>query len=219
MSPAGPGDRARGRDWVRLGEAFRGESWILDRLETRRCILADHFRLQHGDHAGFFLRFRAFAADQEALQRVVARAIACLPEAAFTSPVVLCPESAGYDLGRAIAAELDTDFAVVAVDRNRRPTARLARGVLPEGRPVVVVNDVVTTGASLAPMLDLAQSKSALPPQIVVFATQGPRAEAFAAAQARPLIRAVHTDWPLWAPGDCPICKAGGRPVPAAEFN
>ena len=128
-------------------------------LAASGALLRGHFGLQSGKHTEYFIRFRALARDPGVLDDL-ARALLAGAEVP-AGATVLVPESAGYFLGEAVRARIGGALAVARTDLQRRPARALLHGALVPGTPVVVVNDVVTTGASLEPLLDLVGDRGA----------------------------------------------------------
>jgi orotate phosphoribosyltransferase len=197
---------------------------LIDRaLVASGALLRGHFGLQVGKHTEYFIRFRALARDEGVLAAIASHLLATVsvPDDA----IVLVPESAGYFLGEAIRARAgkNVSLAVARTDVERRPARSLLHGALPAGRPVVVVNDVVTTGASLEPLLDLVGDQGGTVAAALVFgALDG---TGFRAMLSRRRIAGDHLieASPAWAvldPAQCPACAAGAPPlIPAAELN
>ncbi len=192
-------------------------------LVASGALLRGHFGLQVGKHTEYFIRFRALARDADVLAAIAGHLLATItvPDDA----VILVPESAGYFLGEAIRARAGarTTLAVARTDIERRPARSLLHGALPTGRPVVVVNDVVTTGASLEPLLDLVGDQGGTVAAALVFgALDG---TGFRAMLSRRRIAGDHLieAGPAWAvmdPDRCTACAAGTLPLlPAAELN
>lgn len=192
-------------------------------LVASGALLRGHFGLQVGKHTEYFIRFRALARDEDVIAAIASHLLSTvtIPDDA----IVLVPESAGYFLGEAIRAKAggNVTLAVARTDIERRPARSLLHGALPAGRPVVVVNDVVTTGASLEPLLDLVGDQGGTVAAALVFgALDG---TGFRAMLSRRRIAGDHLieAGPAWAvldPGLCPACAAGGPPlIPAAELN
>jgi orotate phosphoribosyltransferase len=196
-----------------------GMSWLFDALETNRAILDDHFSLCGEQHARYFLRFRAFALDRTAIAGAVDLLAAEIPGGPKAPTRILCPESAGFELGRALSRRLALPIAVLAVDRTRRPVPRLVTGQLDPDDKVLLVNDIITTGQALVTMSRFVTSVGGQVRHIAVFATQGDAARSFAGRNDVPVSHLVHTHWPLYAADACPLCREGGAPLPAAEFN
>ncbi|MBZ0234219.1 MAG: hypothetical protein K8M05_17955 [Deltaproteobacteria bacterium] len=192
-------------------------------LAASGALLRGHFGLQVGKHTEYFIRFRALARDEQVLAAISGHLLSTITIPA--DAVVLVPESAGYFLGEAIRARAgaSTTLAVARTDIERRPARSLLHGTIPAGRPVVVVNDVVTTGASLEPLLDLVGDQGGTVAAALVFgALDG---TGFRAMLSRRRIAGDHLieAGPAWAvmdPDRCTACAAGTPPlIPAAELN
>jgi len=189
-------------------------------LAASGALLRGHFGLQVGKHTEFFIRFRALARDPQVLDALARHLLATvtLPP----DPVILVPESAGYFLGEAIRARVAGTLAVARTDVERRPARSLLHGVLPPGRPVIVVNDVVTTGASIEPLLELAADAGATVAAALVFgALDGTH---FRTMLHRRRLAGDHLieaspAWPITDPDRCAACAAGIPLMPAAELN
>ena len=190
-------------------------------LAASGALLRGHFGLQSGRHTEYFIRFRALSRDPAVLDEVARHLLAGAEVPA--GAIVLVPESAGYFLGEAIRARIGGALAVARTDLQRRPARALLHGVVVPGAPVVVINDVVTTGASLEPLLDLASDRGGTIAAALVFgALDG---TGFRAMLGRRRIVGDHLleagpAWASWQPEACPACRAGGPPLlPAAELN
>lgn len=190
-------------------------------LARSGALLRGHFGLQGGRHTEYFIRFRALARDPALLGPIVDHLLAMV--ALPAQPIVLVPESAGFFLGDAIRRRIGAPLAVARTDLQRRPARALLHGALPEGAEVVVINDVVTTGASLAPLLDLVSDRGATVAAALVFgALDG---TGFRATLNRRQIPGDHLleaseRWPVQPAETCEVCRRGGLPlVPAAELN
>lgn len=206
---------------VIVSQPRRGLPELLERaLGASGALLRGHFGLQVGKHTEFFIRFRALARDPDVLDALAGYLLATveLPP----DPVILVPESAGYFLGEAIRARTGGTLAVARTDAERRPARSLLHGMLPPERPVVVVNDVVTTGASLEPLLDLVADCGTTAVAALVFgALDG---TGFRAMLGRRRLAGDHLleaspAWPVTLPERCAACAAGLPLLPAAELN
>ncbi len=189
-------------------------------LAASGALLRGHFSLQAGKHTEFFVRFRAMARDAAVLDALAGHLLATveLPPA----PLILVPESAGYFLGEAICGKVGGTLVVARTDAERRPARSLLHGAIPPGTAVVVVNDVVTTGSSLEPLLDLvADSEATVAAALVCGALDG---TGFRAMLGRRRIAGDHlleasAAWPITLPDRCAACAAGLPLMPAAELN
>lgn len=184
------------------------------------ALLRGHFSLNGGKHTEYFIRFRALSRDQ-ALLGQVADALVSRVEPGIATVIV--PESAGFFLGDAIATRLGATVAVARTDLQRRPGRTLFNGAVHRGDQVLVVNDVVTTGASLEPLLDLAADRGATVAGVLVFgALDGPGFRAVLNRRAVPGEHLLEAGpgWTLHEPDACPACARGNVPLmPAAELN
>lgn len=194
---------------------------VHDALSRSGALLRGHFGLQGGRHTEYFIRFRAVSRDPALLAAIAGQLVDAV--ALPPSPIILVPESAGFFLGDAIGRRIGAPLAVARTDLSRRPARALLHGAIPEGAQVVVVNDVVTTGASLEPLLELVTDRGATVAAALVFgALDG---TSFRSTLNRRRIPGDHLleasdRWRLQPAESCEICKRAGPPViPAAELN
>jgi orotate phosphoribosyltransferase len=188
------------------------------KIANGRVLLEGHFELQSGRHSRFFLRFAGLgwnhAAVGELARDLVERSKFIPREERLT---VVAPESAGLLLARGVADTLQAELVVTAVDDHRRPTSLVRHGRLAPGANVLIVTDVVTTGASLEPLLNI--------PKVSVVGLA-----AFAVLSTDPLrrletVRGIRSQWLVngtWSTYErtaCPLCTDQVPLVPAGEFN
>lgn len=191
---------------------------VHDALARSGALLRGHFGLRGGRHTEYFIRFRALSREPALLEPIVDHLLATdLPAGA----TVLVPESAGFFLGDAIRRRLDAPLAVARTDLERRPARALLHGALTPGSQVVVVNDVVTTGASLEPLLDLVADHGATVAAALVFgALDGTGFRSMLNRRRLPgdhLLEASER-WRIQPADTCELCRSGPPLVPAAEL-
>jgi orotate phosphoribosyltransferase len=189
-------------------------------LADTGALLHGHFGLHGGKHTEYFIRFRALSRSPQLLGLVADHLVSRIEPDVGT---VIVPESAGFFLGDALAQRLGANIAVARTDLQRRPARSLYNGSIRAGDRVLVVNDVVTTGASLEPLLDLAADHDATVTGVLVFgALDGPGFRAILNRRGVPgdhLLEAGPA-WTLHPPDLCPACVRGDLPLlPAAELN
>lgn len=208
---------------LRTRSRAKSDRVLVERVADAGGLLHGHFLQQAGAHSEFFLRYAAVGRDAD-LNRRIAEVLCATDEmkgAKDKDATVLCPESAGFYLGSAIAQAQDWSLAVAAIDLGRRPGRTLRRGALAPGGLVVIVNDVATTGGGLLALLDLAHRAHAKVVGVAVAAAAEPTA-LVKAMKARGLWTAwaFKTLWPHAPAGEgCAACDAGEPLLPAAEFN
>src|SRR5262245_24417037 len=196
---------------------LRGGTDILRVIAESGALLKGHFSLQSGQHSQYFIRFAQIGRKRDAIATVANALLEELSSLAFD--VVLCPESSGYFLGQAIAARTGKPWAITAINALRQPTPVLRRGTIERDASVLVVNDVVTTGGSLVPLLGVAASAEARIAGIATFASLRPQQFArFRSERGLAGAHLVSASWKTYTQTDCPICRTRESLIPAAEF-
>ncbi len=194
---------------------------IVDLLAETGAILEGHFALPGGDHTRNFIRFRQIGRDDDRAAFVAGRLLHAAGIEA-RGQQVLAPESAGFLLGHAVSKLVGGECVIVAIDDARLPTGEARFGELREGSEVLVVNDVVSTGATLVPMIEHVKRRGARVEAVLLFAVLRPtlfvqRINGLGLAGAR-LVDCV---WDVHRAGaeTCPMCKDAEPLILAAELN
>jgi orotate phosphoribosyltransferase len=191
---------------------------LANQIAQNKVLLEGHFELQSGRHSPFFIRFAGLGWNHAAVAELVPTLVDAAKLDTGTPLTVLAPESAGLLLGRAIADYLNADLAVAAIDSRRRPLASLKYGRVTADRRVLVVNDVVTSGNSLEPLLTFPEARLAGLLSFAALSTDPIRR-----VEARHHIRVgwlVTSTWSTYERSSCPLCAEGKEPPsPAGEFN
>lgn len=191
-----------------------------DAIDRSGALLSGHFALKRGVHMATALRFRAVGRDLDALT-LIARELAALPKWSWEGAKVFSPESAGFFLGHAIAAEKAVEHAVAQTDVRRLPTGELIAGDIVAGDRIVLVNDVGSTGKSLDPMLELVQSRGASVIGALIFAVVD--AKSFQANCYDKGLAAHYLALARWNPVEpgerCPGCRERLPLVPIVELS
>lgn len=193
---------------------------VVSVLARSGAILAGHFLLKSGEHASHFLRFAQIGREQE-LVGLVAHRLIETSTVDLRGSTVLCPESAGFFLGSAIARATGATLAVARVDvARRRPATQLRTGDIAPGARVVVVNDVVTSGASLTRLLTLAREHGAHVAGVMIFATlDDRRLKRFLNDEDLPGVWLASANWQIVDAQTCKQCAAGDELLPVAELG
>jgi orotate phosphoribosyltransferase len=114
---------------------------------AERCWVSGEFTLRSGQTAAtYFDKFR-FTADPALLREVASRLTPCIPD---RTDILAGLELGGVPLAAALA--LETGLSAVYVRREPKGygTAKLAEGPDVDGRRVVIVEDVISTGGQVA---------------------------------------------------------------------
>jgi orotate phosphoribosyltransferase len=185
---------------------------LLDLFHRSGALLDGHFRLSSGLHSGGYLQCALVLqhpTHAEAIGRALAERVRDL-----RPTVVLSPALGGIVIGQEVGRAL----GVRAMFVERQDAAlTLRRGfVLGETDRVLVVEDVLTTGASTRETIQVAKAAGA---QVVGAAAIVDRSEGRARFDV-PLVALVDMSLPTYEPDQCPLCaksvpltKPGSRPV------
>jgi orotate phosphoribosyltransferase len=77
------------------------------------------------------------------------------------------------------------------------------------GRPVAVVDDVISAGSSVRATVAALSESGASVPVVASFLVLGDVARGHFEARAIPLVSLEERDFDLWTPTDCPLCREG----------
>lgn len=173
---------------------------ILQRLRDAEALMEGHFRLTSGLHSGSYIQcakalvfpddIRFFA---EQLSRIV-------PETDY----VVSPAIGALVIGGAVAERLSAPF--VFAERNAEGRMEIRRGLsVPAGKKAVIVEDVVTTGGSVAEVVELLRGDGVEVRKIVSIARRNELSEIARA----PFEALVFLNFEQYGPEECPLCRAG----------
>ena len=173
---------------------------VLDALERSGAVLSGHFVLTSGRHSDRYVQCSRVLEDptltmrlaQELRQRIGDRQI----------DLVAAPAVGGIILGFAVAQALGVNF-IFSEREQGKMTFRRAFRVPPRAR-VLVVEDVVTTGGSVAEVIELVRQAGGTVPLVVSLIDRG-GPKAFD-AELVPLLR---LEVESWEPPECGLCAAG----------
>jgi orotate phosphoribosyltransferase len=176
------------------------EPQVLDALREAGAILHGHFQLTSGRHSGTYVQC-ARVLEDPALTTELGRAMA---EAVADREidVVAAPAVGGIIIGFAVAQALGVRF-IFSERKLGEMTFRRGFSVAP-GERVLVVEDVVTTGGSVAEVIDLVRAAGGDPVAVTSIIDRGGD-KAFD-LDYLPLLR---LEVESMEPGSCPPCAAG----------
>ena len=130
---------------------------------------------------------------------------------------VISPAVGGILVGHEVARALDTKCVFAekvqgdGVDATGKPVTKLAmrRFALKPGERYVVAEDVITRGGRVQETIDLVTAAGAEVAAVAVLVDRSQGKASF----AYPTYALVKMTAQTWEPSECPLCKAGGRPV------
>jgi orotate phosphoribosyltransferase len=161
----------------------RGDpSLVRDFLGRPGVLEHGHYALLSGRHSDTFIRFSMLARDESALGCIADWLVPSLKP--WEADAIVAPATAGVALGWALARRLSVPLHLAAPDATGRPTAIGTSDDLNTQR-VLLVNDVVTTGAGMKALARVAEAADADIAGAAWFATRSPvDVEAIIAARA-----------------------------------
>jgi orotate phosphoribosyltransferase len=180
------------------------ETEILDLFKRTGAVKTGHWQLSSGLHAAKYWQCALALEDAETTRRI-GQAIAAGYNNADIDTVV-SPAIGGIVLGFAVAQALGKRF--IWAERAQGEMVFRRGFALGPGERVLVVEDVVTTGGSVAEVIKLAQTAGAEVTGAACLINRGGQAE-IAGIKLKSLVTAVTE---AYQPENCPLCRAG-KPI------
>jgi len=173
----------------------------LEDFETTGALLTGHFRLSSGLHSDRYLQCARLLMWPKRAEQAGRELGAKLAE--FGARAVLSPALGGVVIGHETARALDVP--AMFVERKDGAFA-LRRGFsLEAGEPVVVVEDVFTTGRSTREAAAAIEAAGGRVVAVGSIVDRGVPAGAFSSPARSLLSLSV----PSWPEGECPLCRQG----------
>ncbi len=181
-------------------------AWI-DELEQVGALLRGHFQLTTGRHSDTFFLLARLTERPWVMARW-AKELA--RQVILVGPVsaVVGPAMGGVIPAYAVAQEMRGVRALFA-EKEDDGTMAFRRGfALEPGEPVAVVEDVVTTGSSVAKVISAVEAAGAVVSAVAALVNRTREG----ALGAVPLVSVVRVAAPSWPADACPLC-AGDMPL------
>jgi orotate phosphoribosyltransferase len=176
------------------------EAEVLSALEDAHAILIGHFRLTSGRHSDRYVQCARVLEDPVLVTRLARAIVERLGERRID--LVAAPAVGGIIIGFAVAQALGVKF-IFSEREDGEMTFR--RGFeVPAGARVLIVEDVVTTGGSVAEVVALVRAAGGDPIAVAALIDRGGR-KSFD-AEFFPLLRLQVESW---EPQTCGLCAAG----------
>ncbi|HVL33014.1 MAG TPA: orotate phosphoribosyltransferase [Actinomycetota bacterium] len=172
---------------------------LMAKLEQYGALMHGHFKLTSGRHSDTYVQ-KQMILSHPRITATLGKAIAELyAETKFET--VLSPAVGAILLGNAVAYAADTRFVFAEREEGGM---KLRRGqALHPGERVLVVEDIVTTGGSVAEVIAAAEEAHADVVGVVALVDRTTSAPPF---ELTSLLRIEARDW---TPEECPLCAKG----------
>jgi orotate phosphoribosyltransferase len=194
-----------------------GQNEMTDNLIKTLPVRRGHFLLESGYHTDLWLTLDAmFVSPYEMVQHVAALSGLLRPHQVSA---VCGPLQGGAFLAQALAAYMNLRFYFTQQTRSEAGGSLFAAQyrLLPELRRriskerVAIVDDCISAGSSVratASELDAAGAEIAVVGSILLLGNQ---AEEHFSARGVSVVALVRQEFNLWAPAECPLCRAGAN--------
>lgn len=176
------------------------ETEVLEALKRADAVLSGHFQLTSGRHSDTYVQC-ARVLEDPGLTTKLAEAMAARVSANGID-LVAAPAVGGIIIGFAVAQALGVKFIF---SEREQGVMRFRRGfTVPAGARVLVAEDVVTTGGSVAEVIALVREAGGDPVAVTsIIDRGGPKSFDV------PLHSLLRLEVDSWEPGSCRLCAAG----------
>jgi orotate phosphoribosyltransferase len=176
------------------------EPEVLSALENANAILTGHFRLTSGRHSDRYVQCARVLEDPALVTRLAHALVERLGERQVD--LVAAPAVGGIVIGFAVAQALGVKF--IFSERERGAMVFRRGFEVPRGARVLVVEDVVTTGGSVAEVIALVRGAGGVPVTAAALIDRG-GPKSFE-VELFPLLRLQVESWEA---DSCGLCAAG----------
>jgi orotate phosphoribosyltransferase len=183
-----------------------GDAEIVDILKDTGAIRHGHFVLTSGRHSDTYIQCARVMESPATTLKLATEAVERLPKDVRESiDLVASPAVGGITYGFAVALALGVNFIFSERVEGKMKFRRSFE--VPEGANVLVCEDVVTTGGSVAEVIDLVEANGGH--VVGVTSIIDRKTDRKFDAPFYPLL-----EFPTesWAPEDCAMCAAGQLP-------
>lgn len=175
------------------------ESEVLDALKRSKAILSGHFQLTSGRHSDTYVQCARVLEDPALTTRLAGALVDRIAD--LKIDLVAAPAVGGIIIGFAVAQALGVRF-IFSERHEGRMSFRRAFEIIP-GERVLVVEDVVTTGGSVAEVIEQVRAAGGVPVAVASLIDRGgPKAFDL---ELYPLL-GLQVD--SWKPVACSLCAA-----------
>jgi orotate phosphoribosyltransferase len=174
---------------------------VMEALADAGAVLNGHFQLTSGRHSDTYVQCARVLEDPGLTTRLAGAMVASLPSH-IDVDLVAAPAVGGILIGFAAAQALDVHFIF---SERENGAMRFRRGFeVGRGARVLIVEDVVTTGGSVAEVAGLVRAAGGVPVAVASLIDRG-GPKSFD-VPLHPLLR---LEVESWEPAQCHLCASG----------
>ena len=191
------------------------------------AMLEGHFKLSSGNHSQYYLQSAKVLEDPKTAMRLANALAEQIKESGVKIDTVCSPAIGGLIAGFALAQALDARY--IFTERVGGEMT-LRRGFdVTLGEKIIICEDIITTGGSA---MEAALAVEGLGADVVAYAALANRGfchREHSSIQAKPTCKLpkdlpffalADFDFEMYAPEDCPMCKAGSEAIkPGSRGN
>jgi len=177
------------------------DAQVMEALHSVKAVRAGHFVLTSGRHSDSYVQCARILEDPALTTTLARTAVERLPED-LEIDLVAAPAVGGLIIGFAVAQALGVRF-IFSERANGEMVFRRSFAVEP-GQRVLIVEDVVTTGGSVAEVANLIESAGGVVAGVIALIDRGGD-KAFSA----PYWPVLRLEVESWSASECGLCAAG----------
>ncbi len=175
---------------------------ILSELESRGALLRGHFLLTSGLHSdAYFEKFRVLESPE-----ITRKLLGIIAEDAreLNPEIIAGPTTGGILVAFALAEMLGLDAAYAELPPDGSKGRVFRRDFPIEGKCVLVVDDVMTTGGSVLDTIEAVKTHGGHVVGVGLLVDRSGGKDL-----GVPVLSALRLDMTAWRPEECPLCREG----------
>ncbi|UCG03672.1 MAG: hypothetical protein JSW11_06725 [Candidatus Heimdallarchaeota archaeon] len=151
---------------------------VISTLEKINVLRFGDFELKNGSRSSFYIDLRIlpnYPAEFQEITNIAADYIRTSENIGFFDGII-APPLAGIPLGVSLALKLKKKYFLARLERKKHGTQKLIEGNISNKR-ILLVDDVITSGGSKIPLLNMIRNHGAKVASIFVFINRLPNKE------------------------------------------
>jgi orotate phosphoribosyltransferase len=176
----------------------------LDHLTRVGAHQIGHYQLSSGLHASDYLQCALYLADPQRAEHAGRLIAGALTEKDLQPELIVSPALGGLIIGHETARAMGVPF-IFCERHDGEMTLRRGFSVA-SGQPLVVVEDVVTTGKSTREVITALNESGATVIGVASIVNRSGRSNPF---EPVPFQALLSVDLATWTADDCPLCQQG----------